>query len=77
MPFFRRLKSKQLNIADAKTKAEEEAFEEKYNSDIVTNYNVDVNYDEWDEVESKYDLYKDSITKLLELKHNIKIDWEL
>ena len=37
-------------IADAKTKAEEEAFEEKYNSDIVTNYNVDVNYDEWDEV---------------------------
>jgi hypothetical protein len=33
-------------------------------------------YDEWDEVESKYDLYKDSITKLLELKHNIKIDWE-
>lgn len=37
-------------VADAKSKAEEEAFEEKYNSDIITNFDINVNYDEWDEV---------------------------
>lgn len=37
-------------ISEAKTSAEEEAFSEEYNNNILPDYTVEINYDVWDNV---------------------------